>query len=76
MKFLVFTFSSFFIVLLILSFINDKILTNLFIGDKSILWVLTVMGSSTCFHNLISHKVVYYPVEKNEKDSGNYKLYT
>lgn len=63
--FLVFTFSSFFIVLLILSFINDKILTNLFIGDKSILWVLTVMGSLvTCFHNLISHKVVYYPVEK------------
>ena len=59
--FLVFTFSSFFIVLLVLSFINDNILTNLFIGSKSILWILTIMGSLiTVCHNMISHQVMYY----------------
>ena len=68
--FLVFTFSSFFIVLLVLSFVNDHILTNLFIGSKSILWVLTIMGSLvTVCHNMISHRVVYYPSEKMEKIS-------
>jgi autophagy-related protein 9 len=66
--FFVFTFSSFFIVLLVLSFINDNILTNLFIGNKSILWILTIMGSLvTVCHNMISHKVLYYPSEKMEK---------
>lgn len=69
--FLVFTFSSFFIVLLILSFINDNILTNLFIGSKSILWILTIMGSLiTLCHNMISHQVLYYPSEKMEKISN------
>ena len=66
--FLIFTLSSGFIFLLFLSLVNDNILTNLFIWDRSILWSLTVLGSLVTFLNsLVSDRVQYYPNTKMEE---------
>tara|TARA_Y100000590_G_scaffold39811_2_gene42491 strand:+ start:243 stop:1742 length:1500 start_codon:yes stop_codon:yes gene_type:complete len=65
---IVFITSSLFIVLLLLSFINDNILVNLYIYNKTILWYLTLLGAvTTIFKSFIKDKIVCYSKIKMEE---------
>jgi autophagy-related protein 9 len=65
LEFIVFTISSLFITLLILSFANENILVNLYLHGRSILWYLTIFGSVLTFCKaLITNKIICYPQEK------------
>jgi autophagy-related protein 9 len=61
----VFILSALFSVLVILSLVNENILVNLNIFNKSIIWYITVLGSvAAILRATISDKIVYYPREK------------
>jgi autophagy-related protein 9 len=65
LEFIVFSISSLFITLLVLSFTNENILVNLYLHGRSILWYLTIFGSCLTFCKaLITDKIICYPKEK------------
>jgi len=65
-KFIVFLANSFFLVLVILSLINEQIIINLYIShDRSALWYMGILATvSTIGKVFISTKLNYYPKEK------------
>lgn len=69
LKLVIFIFSSVFISLLILTIINDNILTNLnIIGDKNVLWFIGIVGSLIAiFRTIINTKTKENPVLIMEK---------
>ena len=65
LRLVIFIFSAFFITLIILTLINDNILTNLnIIGSKNVLWFLGVVGSIIAiFRSIVNTKNKENPIE-------------
>lgn len=63
---LVLILSSFFIVLVLISLINDKVLLNLYIStNKNVLWYLGILATFIAiFKNIIKEKIILYPDKK------------
>tara|TARA_B110000285_G_scaffold227889_1_gene289927 strand:- start:443 stop:1750 length:1308 start_codon:yes stop_codon:yes gene_type:complete len=59
LKFVIFVFSSIFVTLIILTLINDDILTSLnIIGSKNVLWFISVVGSIIAILRTILNKKI------------------
>lgn len=65
LRLVIFIFSSFFVTLIILTLINDNILTNLnVIGGKNVLWFLGVVGSIIAiFRSIVNNKSKENPID-------------
>ena len=74
-KFLIFIFSSVFVILIFISIINENVLIKLYITNtKQTLWFIGILGSLIAiFKSSIKDKQPYYPKEKMEllKDKIN-----
>lgn len=64
-KLLLFIFSSFFIMLIIISIANENTLINMYIGEKNIIWYLGVFGTIIALlRTIIKDRIIYYPDDK------------
>ena len=65
LRLIIFIFSSFFVTLIILTLINDNILTNLnIVGGKNVLWFLGVVGSIIAiFRSIVNNKSKENPID-------------
>ena len=64
-KLIIFVLSSLFSILVILSLVNENILVNLNIFNKSIIWYITILGSlAAILRSTITDNIIYYPREK------------
>jgi autophagy-related protein 9 len=72
LRLIIFIFSSFFVTLIILTLINDNILTNLnVIGGKNVLWFLGVVGSIIAiFRSIVNNKSKENPIDIMEEISN------
>ena len=71
LKLVIFVFSAIFVTLIILTILNDNILTNLnIIGNKNVLWFIGIFGSITAiFRTIINTKSKENPVNLMEEIS-------
>ena len=65
-KLIVFILSAFFVVLVLISIINENILLNLYIVEtKTTIWFIGVFASFIAiFNSFIKEKIIFYPKEK------------
>ena len=68
-KFIVFVLSAFFVILVLLSIINENILLNLYIIEtKTTIWFIGIFASLIAiFNSFIKEKIIFYPKEKLKK---------
>lgn len=65
-NFILFLSNSLFLVLVLLSLINEQIIINLYIShDRSVIWYMGILATiSTLCKSVISNKIVFYPKNK------------
>lgn len=71
-KFIVFILSAFFVVLILISIVNENILLNLYIvKTKTTIWFIGIFASLIAiFNSFIKEKIIFYPREKLKKISS------